>query len=206
MTITAILEYDKRKVLIQLDEHLIFPLYKSEVNKMGLSEGCDVPPEVYAEIMEAILPKRAKLRAMHLLQKRSYTKEGLRHKLAENKYPESVITEAIDYMASYRYIDDERYAEEYIRCYWEKRSRRRIMQDLYAKGIAKGVAERAWNNYEALNEPIDEIAQIKELLRKKQFDTQSADRKEIAKVMNYLYRKGYSTENISYCMKCQDFS
>ncbi len=206
MTITAILEYDKRKVLIQLDEHLIFPLYKSEVNKFGLSENQDMPLEVYAEIMEEILPKRAKLRAMHLLQKRSYTREGLRIKLTEGKYPEHIITEAIDYMASYRYIDDERYAEEYIRCYCEKRSRRRIMQDLYAKGISKDVAERAWNHYEALNEPIDEMAQIKELLRKKQFDTQSADRKEVAKVMNYLYRKGYSTENISYCMKCQDFS
>ena len=119
MTITSILEYDKRKVLIQLDGHLIFPLYKSEVDKLHLLEGEDISAEVYSQIMEKILPKRVKLRVMHLLQKRSYTREGLRRKLAEGKYPEDIIVEALDYVESYGYIDDERYAAEYIRCYCE---------------------------------------------------------------------------------------
>lgn len=205
MTITSILEYDKRKVLIQLDGHLIFPLYKSELNKLRLQEGEDIAEEVYSEIMEKILPKRVKLRAMNLLQKRSYTREGLKRKLADGKYPENIIIDALDYMESYRYIDDERYAEEYIRCYCESRSRRRIMQDLFTKGVSKEVAEKAWMRHEALNEPVDEVAQIKELLRKKKYDAASADRKETARVMNYLYRKGYGTENIMHCMKCDEF-
>lgn len=205
MTITSILEYDKRKVLIQLDGHLTFPLYKSEVDKLHLLEGEDISAEVYSQIMEKILPKRVKLRVMHLLQKRSYTREGLRRKLAEGKYPEDIIVEALDYVESYGYIDDERYAAEYIRCYCESRSKRRIMQDLFVKGISKDVAESAWMHHEALNEVVDEVAQIKELLRKKQFDAVGADRKETAKVMNYLYRKGYSTENIMYCVKCDEY-
>lgn len=205
MTITSIQEYDKRKVLIQLDGHLIFPLYKSEVAKWHLLEGEDISAEVYSEIMEKILPKRARLRAIHLLQKRSYTRESLRRKLADGKYPEDIITEALDYVESYGYIDDERYAAEYIRCYCESRSKRRIMQDLFVKGISKDVAERAWTYHEALNEPVDEVAQIKELLRKKRFDAEIADHKETARVMNYLYRKGYSTENIMYCVKCDEY-
>ena len=39
MTITAILEYDKRRVLVQLDEHLTFPLYKNELIKFNIEEG-----------------------------------------------------------------------------------------------------------------------------------------------------------------------
>lgn len=204
MTITSIREYDKRKVLIQLDEHLIFPLYKAEVNKFHLSEGDDMPAEAYSEIMENILPKRAKLRAMNLLQKRSYTREALRRKLMEGKYPEYIVTKAIRYVESYGYIDDKRYAEEYIRCYGESRSKRRIMQDLLVKGIANEVAERAWEHYEAKNGPMNEISQIKALLRKKHYDARNADYKETMRIMNYLYRKGYGTENIISCMKCDE--
>ena len=204
MTITSIQEYDKKKVLIQLDGHLIFPLYKTECKEFNLKEGEEILPEIYAEIMERILPKRTKLRAMHLLQKRSYTREGLRRKLSEGKYPEQIIEEALDYVASYRYIDDDRYAEEYIRCYCESRSKRRIMQDLYAKGVSKEVAEAAWLRYEGLNHPIDEKAQIMELLRKKKYDSLHTERKEKIKIMNYLYRKGYSTENIMCCMECDE--
>lgn len=204
MTITSIQEYDKKKVLIQLDGHLIFPLYKSETKTFRLQEGEEISQEAYEEIVKTLLPRRAKLRAMNLLLKRSYTREGLKRKLVEGKYPESIVTEALEYVESYGYINDDRYAEEYIRCYCETRSKRRIMQDLYAKGVDKETSECAWMRYEALNNPIDEVAQIKEVLRKKKYNPKSAERKESVRVMNYLYRKGYGMENIVYCMKCDD--
>ena len=205
MTITSIQEYDKKKVLIQLDGHLIFPLYRSECKHFDLQEGEEIAPEIYNEIMDKLLSKRVKLRAMNLLQKRSYTREGLRRKLEEGKYPEQVINEALDYVASYRYIDDDRYAEEYIRCYCENRSKRRIMQDLYAKGVNKEVAEAAWVRYEMLNQPVDEKMQIMDLLRKKKYDPLHTEHKEKLKIMNYLYRKGYKTENIMRCMECDEY-
>ena len=187
MTITSIQEYDKKKVLIQLDGHLIFPLYRSECKHFDLQEGEEIAPEIYNEIMDKILSKRVKLRAMNLLQKRSYTREGLRRKLEEGKYPEQVINEALDYVASYRYIDDDRYAEEYIRCYCESRSKRRIMQDLYAKGVEKEVSEAAWVRYEMLNQPVDEKMQIMELLHKKKYDPLHTEHKEKLKINYYHY-------------------
>ena len=199
MTITAILEYDKRKVLVRVDEHLELPLYKSEANKYHLEQDMELSDEVYTELIK-ILSKRVKLRAMNLLQKRSYTREGLRRKLAEGRYPEDLIEEALDYVASYRYIDDMRYAEEYIRVYCESRSKRRIMQDLYRKGVSSEVAEKAWTCHETMNAPVDEIAQIKALLQKKGYDAANTDRKETARIMNFLYRKGYSVENIKHCV------
>ncbi len=205
MTITSILEYDKRKVLVQLDEHFIFPLYKGEVMKYHLVQGEEITEEVYSEIIGEVLPKRVKLRAMNLLMKRSYTREGLRRKLAEGKYPDELIEIALDYVTSYNYLNDSRYAEEYIRCYCESRSKRRIMQDLYTKGVSSEVAENAWIKYEMQNETIDETEQITKLLHKKKFDAASADRKETAKIMSFLYRKGYSMDSIMRCMQCDEF-
>ena len=203
MLVTDILDYDKRKVLVQLDGYLIFPLYKGEITKYRLQKDCEISNAVYTEIMKVLLPKRVKLRAMNLLQKRSYTTSGLRHKLMEGHYPEALVEEAIDYVISYGYLDDFRYAEEYIRCYSENRSKRRIMQDLFTKGISTSVAEQAWQRYEAENTPVDEEAQILELLRKKKFDVENADYKERVKMMNYLYRKGYSFERINGCIQSE---
>lgn len=204
MVITSIQEYDKRKVLVQLDGHLIYPLYKGEVQRYHLSEGMELSQEIYHELFEEMLSKRVKLRAMNLLQKRSYTRECLRRKLAETRYPGFLIEEALDYVTKYRYLDDDRYAQEYIRCYCESRSKRRILQELSGKGVSQETAERAWEAYEAINAPVDEKAQIMELLRKKAFDVASADRKETARMMNFLYRKGYGMDIIKQCIHMRE--
>lgn len=204
MMITSIREYDKKKVLVQLDGHLIFPLYKGEVQKYHLAEGEELSQRVYTELVEEVLSKRVKLRAMNLLQKHSYTREGLRRKLLEGKYPDFLIEEALDYVTKYRYLDDDRYAQEYIRCYSENRSKRRIMQDLSAKGVCQEIIERAWEDYEAINAPVDEKAQVLELLRKKSFDASTADRKEAARMMSFLYRKGYGMDIINQCIHMRE--
>lgn len=188
-----------------MDGYLVFPIYKSEVTKYRVIKGAELSGEVYTELMEELLPKRMKLRAMHLLQKRSYTRAGLKRKLAEGRYPETIVEQALDYVTSYGYLDDMRYAEEYIRCYCESRSRRKIIQDLLAKGISADVAEPAWQHYEEENAVTDEESQIMELLRKKRFDAVNADRKETVRIMNFLYRKGYSMDSINRCIKA-DFS
>ncbi|MCP6059851.1 hypothetical protein NL388_31820, partial [Klebsiella pneumoniae] len=64
--------------------------------------------------MEEILPKRAKIRAMHLLQKREYTVAQLKEKLEKGCYPERIIEDALDYVASFHYTDDLRFALQYI--------------------------------------------------------------------------------------------
>lgn len=200
MNITSIQEYTRGKVLVLLDGHLEISLYKQEAGRLHLEEGAELPKGAYEEIMQEILPKRAKLRAMNLLQKRSYTQFGIRRKLEEGKYPEEIIQDTLLYLAGYGYLDDMRYAEEYIRCYCENRSKRRIMQELGLKGIDCETAQAAWEQHERLNSPVDEKAQIMELLCKRGYTSETADRKETARVMNYLYRKGYSTDSILSCV------
>ena len=204
MIVTDITEYNKKKVLIRLDEHLIFPLYIGEVHKYHIVSGEELSEEICRELLKNVLPKRVKLRAMNLLQKRSYTRMGLRHKLLESRYPDNMVDEALDYVMDYGYLDDSRYAEEYIRCFITSRSKRRILQELYNKGIDKETLDRVWTEFEAANEPVDEEAQIKSLLFKKHFNYEDADRKEIMKMMNYLYRKGYSADAIKRCISVDE--
>ncbi len=201
MIVTKVIEYDKKKVLVQIDEHFTFPLYKTELHKYHIVESAEMPSNAYSEIVEQILPKRVKLRAMKLLEKRAYTKETLRRKLLEGKYPECFVDEAIDYVAGFHYIDDLKYAEDYIHCYAMKRSRKQISQELMRKGVSKVDIDAAWYSLEDSNETVDEVAQIMSILRKKNFDINHADYKDKCKMFQYLYRKGYDMNCIQKCMQ-----
>lgn len=204
MIITNIKEYDKKKVLVQIDEHLVFPLYKVEVKKYRLVEGEQISDEKYREIIEQILSKRVKLRAMKLLEKRPYTRENLKRKLLDGKYPMFLVDEALDYVSSYHYIDDVKYALDYMHCYSNKRSKKQISLDLMRKGISKENLEVAWSKFEITNEPVDEMEQIKAILSKKHFDIANADYKEKSKMFQYLYRKGYDVNCIQMCMQFEE--
>ena len=89
---------------------------------------------VYREITEEILPRRAKLRAMHLLTRRDYTEQEIRQRLRKGKYPEEVIEEAVSYVKAYHYVDDESYARRYVEQYRDKKGVRKIRMELSGEG------------------------------------------------------------------------
>ena len=133
MKVTQMTEVSKSRVRITTDEEAVFVLYKGEMRRFHIREGQEIEETVLRDIMEEILPKRAKLRAMNLLKNRDYTARQLYDKLKEGGYPEVVIEEALSYVESFHYTDDCRYAVNFIRNHVQDRSRRRIEQDLLEK-------------------------------------------------------------------------
>ena len=204
MTVTQITELSKSRSKVYLDQEFAFVLYKGELRLYHIREGAELSGEDYDTILHEVLPKRAKLRSMNLLKSREYTSEQLRRKLREGFYPEAVIEEAIEYVASYHYIDDMRYAVDYITSQEGSRSRRRIEQDLQAKGIPRESIRKAWMEWEDLGGHQDETAMIRTLLEKKHYDPESADRKEQQRIYGFLLRKGYSGDQIRKAMFLAD--
>ena len=86
---------------------------------------------------------RAKRRALHILERSDRTEQELRDKLAKNYLPE-VVDAAVEYVKSYHYIDDHRYAVNYLNSRGKVRSSRQVEQELlYKKGVSKAVLEAA---------------------------------------------------------------
>lgn len=196
MMITELKEVSSSRVKVYVDEQPAFVLYKGELRKYRLKEGEELSPKIYEELLQEVLPKRAKLRLMNLLKSRDYTELQLRQKLRQGFYPETVIDEALSYVASFHYIDDLRYAEDFINYNCSRKSRRRIENDLINKGISKETIQKAWTNWEALGNVQNEDEQIKELLLKKHFDASAADPKELRKMYAFLMRKGFSSDKV----------
>lgn len=196
MTVTEITELSKSRYKVWLDGEAAFALYRGELKRFHVAEGTELSAEDYRTIMEEVLPKRAKLRAMNLLKEREYTTSQLREKLTQGDYPERVIDEALDYVASYHYTDDLRYAVSYITCHESDRSRRRIEQDLRGKGISADTLEQAWLTWEDQGGSQDEETMIRALLEKRHYDPETADYREIARQTGFLMRKGFSGDAI----------
>ncbi len=196
MIITAIEDFKKARKRVDLDGEFAFVLYSSEIRKLRLKVGEELSEEDYRMISTELLPGRAKLRAMNLLQSKDYTSRQLADKLRESSYPEEIVQEAIDYVTSYHYLDDHRYAREYILYRSDVRSKGRIVQDLMRKGIDKEVIEQAYE--EALEEDHlpDEMVLIKKELKKLHYDATAVTYEEKQKIAARLYRKGFTSDQI----------
>ena len=62
------------------------------------------------EAMSFDIARKAKLRAVHLLEYRDRTEKDMRRKLQQGGYPAEIIEETMEYLRAYGYIDDKRYA------------------------------------------------------------------------------------------------
>jgi len=216
MQITAIIPIpnSKSRYRIYLDDEFAFVLYKGELRHYDIEIGNELTAETYQEITTQILPKRAKNRAFHLLKNRRYTEKQIRDKLKQGEYNDDNIDETITYLKSYNYINDEQYAKDYISYHINTKSRNRIYQDLFKKGIPFEMSTTTYLGESSDHNVIPnthlgesttntcqdteelERTQIHKWLEKKKYIKESADIKEKQRLFGFLSRKGYSAEMI----------
>ena len=206
MVVTAVEEYTKNKYKIYLNDAFAFVLYKGDLRHYGIAPGKELTEEELTEIRETVLTKRAKLRAMHLLQSRDYTEESMRRKLKDGLYPEEVIQEAVSYVKQYHYIDDKRYTMSFIEAHAQSLTNRQISEKLRLKGVSPELITACLAEYEAEfaseNDPDDGSgAQSREaaLLYKQMSarlkrieDPAALDYAARQKLFAVFYRKGFS--------------
>ena len=196
MIVTDIVELSKSKSKIVIDNEAIFALYKSEIRSLNIRKEEELSEEKFHHIMEDLLVKRARLRCLNLLKSRDYTRYQLVMKLKQGFYPLTVIENAIEYVASYGYIDDVRYAMAYVKYAKETKSKKQIENDLQKKGISKQDIENAYTQCAEKNILIDEDALIEKFLRKKNYHREDSTPEEQRKIIAFLYRKGFSLDRI----------
>ena len=203
--VTQIVELDKKRRKVYIDQEFAFVLYKGEIEQYKLKEEKVIDDNSYNMIKNELLSKRAKKRCLNLLQKRPYTESKLREKLAEGYYTGDIIDEAIEYVKSFHYIDDYEYACQYIFYHKESETRKKMEEKLVNKGITREILEQAFNDsYEEEEQQEIELEQARDLLNKKKYDADSMDWKEKQKVYAFLARKGITSSIIRKAMSLQE--
>ncbi len=158
----------------------------------------ELSEEIFQEITSEVLVPRARKRVMHLLERMDRTESQLRAKLKQGYYPEDVIEEAISYVKGYHYLDDLRFAQNYVRNHKEQKSQRIIEVELLRRGVAKDFVQQALEE-EYCEE--NERDLILKWTQKKQYSSETADLKEKQKMYQFLLRKGFHWNDILYVLE-----
>ena len=191
MIVTGIEAVTKKKYKVELDGQLAFVLYKGELARYCLDLDKELKKEQYDEIMNKVL-KRAKQYLLHLLTKMDRTECELETKLRRAYYPDEIIEQAIAYVKSYGYVDDESYARRYLQNYEGRLSFRQIKWKLSSKGIPKNILEELTE----MRTNHDERELVEAYIQKKIKGKSQLDEKELKKVADFLYRKGIENTDI----------
>lgn len=145
--------------------------------------------EVSMEIEEEIL--QAKKKAMSLLQHMDRTEWEIRDKLAKKEFSQEAIDEAIEYVRSFHYIDDLRYATHFVEVYHEQRSIQRLKQDLHKHHVPEEYIDIALDAIDW-----DDSAALSEAVRKLARGETNFSYEEKQKMAGKLYRKGFRLNDI----------
>ena len=135
MIVTEIEPYTRTKFKVYLDGKFAFVLYKGELSRYGIRKEEEISAGIVEKIEAEVVLKRAKLRAMHLLADMDRTEAALREKLKQGCYTQEMIDRAVDYVKSFGYLDDARYAENVVRSRQGTKSRKQIRAALMQKGV-----------------------------------------------------------------------
>lgn len=141
-------------------------------------------------------------RGLGALEKSMKTEKMLYDYLVGKAYPEECIERAIEKLKDYGYIDDNVFAENFIRSYSHMKGRKKLKYDLLGKGVAPDIIE------DKLNELVSDEEQTEVCLRhaKKYLKNKEFNEKTKQKLYAHLLSKGYDYSCISKVIKevCDD--
>lgn len=203
MIVTKIEAVTKAKYKVYIEEQFAFVLYKGELSRYHIREGHTISSEIYREIREEVLLKRAKLRALHLLNDMGRTESQLRTKLKQGGYPEDIVEEAMDYVKSFGYINDLNYAVNFIDSRKDKKSKKELQMQLMNKGVSQEIIGQA---FEETYEKEDSREAIRKLLVKRRYNPETATDAERQKMMAYLVRKGFSYDDVRQIIQVSEWN
>ena len=193
MYVTKIEPVTKTKYKVFIDGQFAFVLYKGELSRYHITQDTEVDERLVSQILSETVLKRAKLRAIHLLADMDRTESQLRTKLRQGLYQDDIIEQAIAYVKSFGYVEDEDYARRLVLSRQSRKSRKEIYASLCQKGVAKETIDKVM---EECYEMEEERGAIQKLLEKKRFCAERATEAEKAKICGYLLRKGFRNEDI----------
>ncbi len=192
MKITSIQKYKGNTFAVELDEGKSVYLNGDIIFEYRLGEGVELSDELFEEILFASDLRRARERALYLLEVRDHSLKELYAKLRRN-YPDEVCRKICAEMKKAGLVDDRRYAErlaeEFVKI--KRWGKYRAAFEMQRRGIKKELVEELLEPYEE-----DSIERLKELVESK-YARYLVDQKGFLKVKNALARQGYAYGDIN---------
>ncbi len=196
MKITSIEKYKGSTYRIDFDEGEPAYLNIEIVNKFNLKAGISLPLSAWEQIKQESDFRRARERALYLLDYKDYSFVDMFKKLRQN-YDEELCYQVMQKLVDMGAINDRRYAEGLARHYIEVKlfGRRRAFQEMRLKGLTKEVIDIALDEY---SDGVQE--RLRKLIEKK-YVRYLCDEKGLNRTKNALVRYGYDFSDINSALR-----
>lgn len=191
MEITAIEPRRKRLSQLYLDGEAAVKVDTETLLQAGWKPGMEIDDEDLHQLLQESEARRAKEKALYLLEYRSHSRKELEDKISRTTSREAAEA-AVDKMEELGLINDEAYARQLAEYLLEKKGygTRRARQELLQKGIDR----------ELIEELLEELApdpeeKLREIVARK-YQNQLGDEKGYRRTAAALQRLGYGWEDI----------
>lgn len=176
-------------------------IHSEIIRKYNVAKGMKLSEEEADRLIYENDLRRARERALYLMESRDHSYRELFDKLEKN-YSEDICFEVCNRLAEIGVINDRRYAEKLCRQLFEvkKLGRYRVKQEMRLKGLGSEIIEEAMENFSEEDEPFERLEKLVE----QKYERYLTDRKGVEKVRNALARKGYSFGEIKEVLDLYD--
>ena len=196
MHITDIEQLPKTKYKVYVDDEALCVLAAGDLKKLQLRIGLELDAQAYGMIYEEYVTRRARMKALSLLERRDYSSQELLERLKREGFSKDVVEDAVAYVKSYHYIDDERYIENYISYRASGKSRQLVYQTLVSKGLDSEKIQRLMDD-----SGMDDEENIRRIYSRKFSDITELTPERKQKILNYFLRKGFKYNDITNVIK-----
>lgn len=187
--IKSIADINDKYQVVYLDDGFLFKGKKWEIRKLNLDIDMLISPELYEQIYKEYGVRRCRYKAVDILSGSDKTEFELKRKLKDSYFAEEVIEEVIAELKRHHYVDDMRYASNFVNYKSGTKSRFQIISLLKSKGVDNDIINNVIaNEYNSK----DEYIIIRKQLNKYADVDNNINREHINKIYSSLVRKGIS--------------
>lgn len=199
MPITALVAQTKtrrhlgERVNVFVDEKFSFALDIRLVEKHRLSKGQEISDEFRSQLLREDGDAKATNRALHFLGYRARSEAEVRARLKRDEWPEEVIERVVIRLRDQKFLDDEKFAENWVenRSHSRPRGARMLQQELRQKGVERETIDAAMPDDEAEMENAN--LALQKLLRSKERAWEKLEERERRdKAIQFLMRRGFN--------------
>lgn len=184
---------NKDRVNVYINEEFSFACSAELIYTCSLSKDKEIDIDSLKEVIDKDNFIKCKSYALKVIERTYKTERQIFDKLAQKEYDEKIINKTIDFLKEYKFIDDVKYAEAYIKDKLKTQGKNRIKYALINKGINEILVKEKLS---CLDSDIEENTALK-LAEKKYrllIKNESDNRKIYKKLGDYLVRNGYNLD------------
>lgn len=203
----------KRQSILFIDGDAVGPVLNSDMLFLNIHEDDNLNEDKLTEVLQQYILPAGQKKALDLLLAEDRTESELQRRLIQAGYGGSVVASIMEYVKQFPYLNDVRYALNYMHSLGKKKSMLEIRHKLSEKGVSEDDFEKALEQYReerqdssedsgvCLSEEDMELETVRGLLHKKVVPGTALTRTQKEKLYASFLRKGFGYHTVRQALK-----